>query len=95
MNSGKYNHSLVVVKNKLFVISKREDDCEVFDNICKNFISIKSPKFISISIISAFSIENKIYAFQDLSSKIHSYDINRNEWSEDSCEVIKNTYHFF
>ena len=43
MNSVKYDHSLVVVKNKLFVISKRKDNCKVYDNICKKFITIKSP----------------------------------------------------
>ena len=89
MNSGKYNHSLVVFKNKLFVISKREDGCEVFDNFCKKFITIKSPEFYNSSK-RAFSIENKILALQDDSSKIISYDTDKNEWLEESCEVTKN-----
>ena len=40
MNSGMYDHSLVVVKNKMFVISNKKNNCKVFDNICKKFITI-------------------------------------------------------
>ena len=31
-------HSLVVVKDKLFVIGKGIESCEVFDNACKKFV---------------------------------------------------------
>lgn len=88
-NSDEYGHSLVVNKNKLFVISKEEDGCEVFYSICKKFITIKSPKFDSFYSIRAFSIENKIFAFQEKSSKIIYYDTNKNECSEKFCEVTK------
>ena len=89
MNSGKHNHSLVVVKNKLFVISKRKDDCEVFDNISKKFTTVKSPQFDSFSRITAYSIENKLYVISDNSPKIISYDTNKNKWSEESFEFSK------
>ena len=79
MNSGKYELSLVVVKNKLFVISKIEDYCEVFDNICKKFITLQSPQFNWFSINSAFSIENKIFVLHENHSKKNSYDTNKNE----------------
>ena len=95
MNSGKYELSLVVVKNKLFVITKRKDNCEVFDNICKKFITIKSPQLNWFSVISAYTIENKIFVFQDNLSKIISYDTSENEWSEESCRVTKNLRLFF
>ena len=94
MNSGKYIHSLVVVKNKLFVISKEKNSCEVFDNFCKKFITIKSPEFKYLSSRRAFSIENKIFALQDDSSKIITYDTNKNEWSEESCEVTNSLQYF-
>ena len=94
MNSGKYNHSLVVVKNKLFVILMRKDNCEVFDNVCKKFITIKSPDFNWFSSTRVYSIENKIFALQENTSKIITYDTNENKWSEDSCEVTKNIYKF-
>ena len=89
MNSGKYNHSLVVVNNKLFVISKEINDCEVFDNICKKFITIKSPQFDWSFGIKAYSIKSKIFVIQDSSSKIISYDTNKNEWSEECCEFTR------
>ena len=90
MNSSKYEHSLVVVKHKLFVISKREDNCEVFDNICKKFITLKSPDFKCFFSISAFSIANKVFVLLNELSKIICYDTNKNEWSEESCQVTKN-----
>ena len=93
MNSGKQEHSLVVVKNKLFVISS-QDHCEVYDNICNNFITIKSPKFNWLYSIRAYSIENKIFALQDNLSKICSYDNNKNEWSKESCKNTTNLKHF-
>ena len=96
MNSGKTNHSLVVVKNKLFVISERKDDWEVFDNISKQFITIKPPEFYCFLSKRAFSIENKVFVFNKKFTKIISYDTNKNEWSEEKlfCEFTKNLQHF-
>ena len=94
MNSAKRHHSLVVVKTKLFVISKSGDNCEVFDNTCKKFITIKSPQNYTGYSIRAFSIKNKIFALQDKFSKIFVFDTNKNEWSEDSNEVTKNILRF-
>ena len=36
MNSGKYIHNLVVVKNKLFVISKEKNSCEILTTFVKS-----------------------------------------------------------
>ena len=97
MNYRHFNHSLVVVKNKLFVVSNRirfKHNLEVFDNIYKKFITIKSPELNWFSVIKAFSIKNKIFAFKDESSKIICYDTSKNEWSEESCEVTKNLRYF-
>ena len=94
MNSGKCNHSLVVVKNKLFVISMKKDYCEVFDNVCKKFIIIKSPEFNYLSIIRAYCFESKIFALQKTSSKIFSYETNKNEWSKESYKFTKNLQFF-
>ena len=41
MNSSKLDHSLVVVKIKLFTISHTADTCKVFDNIGKKFVVLK------------------------------------------------------
>ena len=92
MNSGKCNHSLVVVKNKLFALF--EKNCEVFDNIGKNFITIKPliPEMRGLS--RAFSIENKIFVISDLTSKMICYDTNKNELSEELCRVTRYLYGF-
>ena len=94
LNFSKNVSSLVVVKHKLFVISKRKDSCEVYDNVCKRFIAIKSPRFNLFSGIRANAIENKIFAFQDDLSKIITYDSQKNEWSEELCGVTKNLNFF-
>ena len=82
------HHSLVVVKNKLFVIGSFETDCcEVFDNVCKKFISLKNQPFIDYS--KSVAIENRIVVFQDESSIVICYDVDKDEWSEESCELTK------
>ena len=94
MNYRNYNHSLVVVKNKLFVISNRENTCEVFDNVCKVFITIKSPELNSeYTATRAYSIGKQIFVFQ-FELPILIYDTDKNEWSEESCEVTKDLRHF-
>ena len=94
MNSGKNCHNLVVNKNKLFVISTRDNDCEVYDTLCKKFITIKSSQFDLSSIIIAYSIENKIFILQENSPKIIAYDTNKNEWSEESYEFTTELWLF-
>ena len=90
MNSGKSNHSLVVVMNKLFIISERENTCEVFDNVCKMFVTIKSPKLSRDDTSTrAYSIGKKIFVFQNESPNFICFDTDTNEWSEESCEVTK------
>ena len=43
MIKRRYGHGLVVVNSKLFVIGRTLNDCEVFDNNCKNIVSLKKP----------------------------------------------------
>ena len=91
MNTAKFVHSLVVVKNKkLFVIANTAYDSEVFDNICKKFIRIKSSYQFRIFSTSSCSIENKIYVFQEEFSDLICYDTDKNEWSKEPCEVTRN-----
>ena len=46
MINSKTDHSLVVVKNKLFVIAKEINSCEVFDNDCKNYPLLRVRLFL-------------------------------------------------
>ena len=93
MNFAKCCHSLVSVKNKLFVISIKAENCEVYDNIGKIFITMKSPK-LNYGVVYAFSIGNKIYVFHNESSKLICYDVDKNKWLEKSCGVTKNLLSF-
>ena len=97
MISGKYRHSLVVVKSKLFVIGRNPDTNEVLDNICKKFVAIKSPQISSFGYLRlnhAISIGNKIVLFQDDKPVAMCYDVDKEEWSEEQCEVT-NRLEFF
>ena len=76
-------HSLVVVRNKLFVIGWKS--FEVFDNTCKKFLSLKLPcKFMASEYIS---IGNKILIIQIDTPCIVVYDVDKDEWYEKSCEA--------
>ena len=83
INSHSY-HSLVAVSNKLFVIAFGTNDCEVFDNTCEKFISLKTPSYVTRGKV--VSNETKILVIQEETSSIVSYDVYRDEWSVESCE---------
>ena len=75
-------HSLVVVRNKLFVIGYKL--FEVFDNTCKKFLSIKVPYKNLLG--KSISIGNKILIIQAYTPYIIFYDVDKDEWYEKSCE---------
>ena len=80
-------HNLVVVKNKLFVIGLGTENCEFFDNACKKFVVLKHQQYIYYN--KSVSIGNIIFIFQEFSSSVICYDVVKNEWSEEPCEVAK------
>ena len=84
---SKSEHSLVVVKNKLFVIGRSYDNCEVFDKFCKEFVALKSPFYIDFH--EAISIRNKIIIIQHFSSYIACYDAETDKWSKKSFKRTK------
>ena len=89
-------HSLVVDKNKLFVIGgvfdiPIEQRCEVFDRISANFDALKCIN--SIYCNRALSIGTKIFIFQNDKPVIVSYDVGKDEWSEEPCEAAKFYYY--
>ena len=86
------NHSLIAVKDKLFVIGYEIDTCEVFDNTCKKFVALKKPP--SIEWNKCVSIGNKILVFQQFSSSVICYNVDKDEWSEESCQVTKDLKDF-
>ena len=99
MTEARGGHSLVVVKNKLFVIGglnrhmsliPSEQRCEVFDRISNKFVSLKC--LIGVSTNKALSIGSKILIFQNNKPIIVSYDVDKDEWSEEPCEAAKFKY---
>ena len=81
------DHSSVAVKDKLFVISHKVDTCEVFDNVVEKFVSLKHPH--SISYNKCVAISNRIVVFQEFSSSIIFYDVDKDEWSKKLIDVKK------
>ena len=90
MTNSRFSHSLVTLNNKLFVIGY---GFEVFDNINKRFVDLKSSYSFN-GVIKAMSIGNKIVLFQSRSSLVLFYDVIKDEWSEESCEVTKDLENF-
>ena len=93
MINSKCLHSLVTLKNKLFVIGYGSDSCEVFDNFNKKFVDLKSP-YSPFNLNKALSIGNKILIFINNSSLVFSYDVDKDEWSKESCKGTTNLKDF-
>ena len=89
MIQSKRRHSLVAVRNKLFVIAYGSDICEVYEDRSKKFVALKSPPVEDIYLNKAISIGSKIFVFQDNKAAVLCYDVDKNEWSEESCEITK------
>ena len=47
MVNRKYDHRLVAVKDKLFVIGFEKYECEVFEKICKKFVYVKTARLLT------------------------------------------------
>ena len=84
---------MVTIREKLFVVGNVTYSIEVFDNASKVFTALKpSPTFIDLN--KALSVGNKIVIFQEKKSSVICYDINKDEWSEEPCELTKNLESF-
>ena len=92
MINNQINHSLVVIKDKLFVIGYRNNNCEVFDNVCKEFVALM-PSY-NLHLSRAMSIGNKIKIFQELRSSVVCYDVDKDEWFEESCDATNTLFCF-
>ena len=95
INTTKSSNSLVIVNNKLFVISKEPNTCEVFDSVCKKFIILKSPEISCFFLSNACSIGNKIYVFQDSKPEVIVFDTDENRWLEEPCEITRDLRSFY
>ena len=96
MIKNRFDHSLVAVKNKLFVIGyERFDSCEVFDSSCDRFVFLKkSPNFNNNE---ALTIGSKVLVPQYDRSHIDVYDVINEEWTWKYSEATSNVnlFNFF
>ena len=88
MINGRVNHSLVVVKNKLYVIGSLVDGCEVYDTTCKKFVDLKSP--LIENFFRVIAIGSKIIVFEYYKNSVICYDVDMKEWICEPCDVMKN-----
>ena len=91
MNERKYYHSLVVAKNKLFVIGNGKSQFEVFDNDCKKFVILKPPEIPTemFNFVKTTSFGNKIIVIGKNSLVAFCYDTDKDEWSSMSLEFAR------
>ena len=93
MIAPRQNHSLVAVKNKLFVVGGNVKECEVFEARSSNkFVSIKrSLKHFDFYAApdTAVSVGSKIIVFGDRSQKLAVYDVDKDEWHEESFQFTE------
>ena len=84
-------HNLVNFKSKLFVIGGKDSGikCEVFDKTSNRFIALKTPE-LKYLFMKAYLIGSKLFILQHGTNKIICYDVCKNKWSEEQCEVMKN-----
>ena len=80
-------HSLVSVKNKLFVVSNKK--CEVYDDTADKFMVIESyeslPGCSRWATLRAACIRYKIVVFGRNLSAVAFYDTEKDEWYEEAC----------
>ena len=95
MIKGAAGHSLVVVKNKLYVVGSSTHACEFYDSICKMFVALKSNMSVKYyHSYKAINVGPMIYVFLGNTSTILCFDIETNKWSEESCEITENVYDY-
>ena len=80
MINGHSLHELVVVKNKLFVIGRGVDECEVFDTNCKKFVSLK-PQGTSFNYLNnVIAVGSKLFVLQNEKQLVWCYDVDKDNW---------------
>ena len=96
MIEGRCGHSLICFKSKLFAINGGlwlNIDCEVFDKISNKFVKLETPDFFSYRV-KCNLVRSKILVFQNGTHVVLCYDVDKNEWSQESCEATKNIYRY-
>ena len=82
-------HSLVVVKNKLFVIgSEIEPTCEVYDGVYQKFVAFKLPALeYDLKFNHVVSVGSNFFILQLNKLSVLIYDVEQCEWHEESYDL--------
>ena len=93
MVRGRKSHSIVAVKNKLFVFGGSPNTAEVFDSSSNQFSTIKSSalRIGDYDVQDTVKIGRKIIIFRFLTTKLLILDLDKYKWSEESFEFTKKT----
>ena len=100
MIEGRFCHSSIARRNKLFVIGNCEtsesNTCEVFDSNTKKFALLKQfPSTLTFNlnfIPYVFSVGSKLVTIGHESSTALCYDVEKNEWSEEMFNAKKHKH---
>ena len=86
---------MIAVSNNLFAISRNIYNCEVYDSVCKKFVFLKcQPTILDRYNRQAVSVGRTIMIFKEFLKGVAIYDVDKNEWSEESIEVTKHNMVF-
>ena len=93
MIEGRHYHKSVAVQNNLFLVGGyKTTSCEVYDSTCNNFVLIKPPTASFTEYLSspaeAISVGSNLFVFPNEKPSILLYDVQKNEWSDESCELM-------
>ena len=91
-------HKSVAVRNKLFVVGGHEDSYEVYDSFTNKFAYVNVPlqnfeDDLFEEPNGVIATKSKILVFYDFGC-VFVYDLNKDEWTEESCEATKNLRYF-
>ena len=102
MIEGRCNQGSVAMRNKLFVFGSLQgngsNSCEVFDSTCKKFVMLKQlPSTLKFNFgfaADTFAIGNKLITISYYSPTALYYDVENDEWSDETFNLTKDNYVF-
>ena len=87
------HHSLVAVRNKLYVFGGFSKTCEVFDSSSNKFSILKTPSSLPdmgvYMLRGAVSVGKNILIFMRNSRTLVYFDFEKSDWSEKPFDVTK------
>ena len=86
-------HSLVAVRNKLYVFGGGTAEFEVYDSLNEHFSILEPPALLlninHSEINNAFSFGNKVFILKNRSATLTTFDYVNQEWKEEPYECTE------